>query len=82
VIAAGALLVAAGVADAASTSIYKCSGNSLGFTYTDQPCEGDARLDIHPGEADPEAISRLQAARDQLERSAAASSPNSGARPR
>jgi hypothetical protein len=72
VIAAGALLVAAGVADAASTSIYKCSGDSLGFTYTDQPCTGGERLDIRPGEADPEAVARLQVARDQLARSAAA----------
>jgi len=72
VIAAGALLVAAGVANAASASIYKCTGNNLGFTYTDRPCKGGERLDIDAGEADPEAVARLQGARDQLERGAAA----------
>jgi hypothetical protein len=70
-IAAGALLVAAGVADGASASVYKCSGK-LGLVYTDQPCKGGEQLDLHAGKADPEAVARLQAARDQLDRGAAA----------
>ena len=72
VIAAGALLVATGVGDAASAPIYKCLGSNLGLIYTDQPCKDGERLDIHAGDADPAAAARLQDARDQLDKSAAA----------
>ena len=74
-IAMGALVLATGVvdvADAATAPIYKCLGNDLGMIYTDQPCKGGERLDVHAGDADPTAVARLQSARDQLDRSAAA----------
>jgi hypothetical protein len=59
-------------AHAASSSIYKCVGKDGGQVYTDQPCKGGAVLDIHPGDVDPEAVARLQSARDSLDRAAAA----------
>lgn len=74
-IATGVLVLATGavgVADAATTPIYKCLGNNLGMIYTDQPCKGGERLDVHAGDPDPVAVARLQGARDQLDRSAAA----------
>jgi hypothetical protein len=74
-IATGALVLATGVvdlADAATAPIYKCLGANLGMIYTDQPCKGGERLDVHAGDADPTAVARLQSARDQLDRSAAA----------
>jgi hypothetical protein len=74
-IAMGALVLATvvvGVADAATAPIYKCLGNDLGMIYTDQPCKGGERLDVHAGDPDPAAVARLQSARDQLDRSAAA----------
>lgn len=74
-IATGALVLATGVvgvADAATAPIYKCLGNDLGLVYTDQPCKGGERVDVHAGEPDPAAVARLQGARDQLDRSAAA----------
>jgi hypothetical protein len=74
-IARGALVLATGVvgvAVAATAPIYKCLGNDLGMIYTDQPCKGGERLDIHAGDPDPAAVERLQSARDQLDRSAAA----------
>ena len=73
--AMGALVLATvvvGVADAATAPIYKCLGNDLGMIYTDQPCKGGERLDVHAGDPDPAAVARLQSARDQLDRSAAA----------
>jgi hypothetical protein len=72
VIAAGALVLATGVADAATASIYKCLGANLVLIYTDQPCKGGEQLDIQAGDADPAAVAQLQRARDQLDRSAAA----------
>jgi hypothetical protein len=74
-IAMGLLVLATGVvgvADAATTPIYKCVGNDLGLIYTDQPCKGGERLDVNVGDPDPTAVARLQSARDQLDRSAAA----------
>jgi hypothetical protein len=71
-IAAGALVLASCVADAATTSIYKCLGANLALIYTDQPCKGGEQLDIHAGDADPAAVAQLQRARDQIDRSAAA----------
>ena len=74
-IAMGALVLAisaVGVADAATAPIYKCLGDNLGTIYTDQPCKGGERLDVQAGDADPTAVERLQSARDQLDRSAAA----------
>jgi hypothetical protein len=74
-IATGVLVLAAGavgVAVAATAPIYKCLGNDLGMIYTDQPCKGGERLDVHAGDPDPAAVARLQSARDQLDRSAAA----------
>ena len=73
-IARGALVLAigvVGVAVAATAPIYKCLGNDLGMIYTDQPCKGGERLDVHAGDTDPAAVARLQSARDQLDRSAA-----------
>lgn len=72
--AAAAIALAALIfsADAVSVSIYKCVGKDAGPVYTDQPCKGGAVLDIHPGDVDPEAVARLQVARDSLDRAAAA----------
>src|ERR1700692_1237311 len=71
-IAPGALVLAIDVPDAATASIYKCLGANLAVIYTDQPCKGGEQLDIRAGDADPAAVVRLQRARDQLDRSAAA----------
>jgi hypothetical protein len=71
-IAAGALVFATCLVDAAEASIYKCLGANLVLIYTDQPCKGGEQLDIHAGDADPAAVAQLQRARDQLDRSAAA----------
>jgi hypothetical protein len=70
-IAAGALVLAIGAADAATASIYKCLGANLVVIYTDQPCKGGEQLDIRAGDADPAAVAQLQRARDQLDWSAA-----------
>src|SRR6202158_1017985 len=73
-IATGAFVLATGVvgvAVAATAPIYKCLGNDLRMIYTDQPCKGGERLDVHAGDPDPAAVARLQSARDQLDRSAA-----------
>jgi Domain of unknown function (DUF4124) len=71
-IAAGALVLASCVADAATAPIYKCLDANLALIYTDQPCKGGEQLDIHAGDADPAAVAQLQRARDRLDRSAAA----------
>jgi hypothetical protein len=68
----GALVLATGAADAVTAPIYKCLGSNLGLIYTDQPCKGGEQLDIRAGDADPVAVARLERARDQLDRSAAA----------
>ncbi len=70
-IAAGALVLATSVADAATASIYKCLGANLVVIYTDRPCKGGEQLDIRAGDADAAAVVRLQRARDQLDWSAA-----------
>jgi hypothetical protein len=70
-IAAGALVLAANVADAATASIYKCPGANLVVIYTDQPCKGGEQLDIRAGDADAAAVAQLQRVRDQLDWSAA-----------
>ena len=70
-IAAGALVLAIDVSDAATASIYKCLGTNLVVIYTDQPCKGGEQLDIRAGDADPAAVAQLQRARDQLDWSAA-----------
>jgi hypothetical protein len=70
-IAAGALVLATSVADAATASIYKCLGANLVVIYTDQPCKGGEQLDIRAGDADAAAVAQLQRARDQLDWSAA-----------
>jgi hypothetical protein len=72
IIALGALILATGAADAATAPIYKCLGNNLGLVYTDQPCKDGEQLDIRAGDADPAAVARLERARDQFDRSAAA----------
>jgi hypothetical protein len=66
-IAAGALVLATSIADAATASIYKCLGANLVVIYTDQPCEGGERLDIRAGDADAAAVAQLQRVRDQLD---------------
>jgi len=70
-IAAGALVLATSVADAATASIYKCLGANLVVIYTDQPCKGGEQLDIRAGDADAAAVAQLQRVRDQLDWSAA-----------
>jgi len=72
ILAATALLLAAGSAGAATAPVYKCLGKDLGLIYTDQPCKGGEQVDIHPGDVDPAAVARLQSARDMLDRGAAA----------
>ena len=56
---------------ATTTPIYKCVDANLGLLYTDEPCKGGEKLNIHAGDADPAAIARLQRERDALDRSAA-----------
>jgi hypothetical protein len=71
-LAAGALVLATGAADAATAPIYKCLGSNRALIYTDQPCKGGEQLEVDAGNADPAAVARLQRARDQLDRSATA----------
>lgn len=70
-IVAGALFFAP-PAFAATAPIYKCLDASLGLVYTDQQCKGGQQIDIHPGDEDPAASTRLAKARDDIERRAAA----------
>lgn len=56
----------------ATTPIYKCLDAHLGLIYTDQRCANGEQIDIQAGIADPDAAERLQNARDQIERRAAA----------
>jgi hypothetical protein len=56
---------------AADTPIYKCKEANGHILYTDEPCDGGNRLDIHAGAADPTALQRLERAREALDRSTA-----------
>src|ERR1700737_2377104 len=69
VFALGAL--ASTFAFAANTTIYKCFDSHLSLVYTDSPCKDGERMDINPGDADPIAVSKLEHARDMLDRAAA-----------
>ena len=65
-IAAGALVLATSVADAATASIYKCLGANLVVIYTDQPCKGGEQLDIRAGDAEGSLIGwRVQSSVDR-----------------
>jgi hypothetical protein len=64
------LLLVPATASAAST-IYKCLDSHLGVVYTDLPCKDGEKLDIRAGDADPDAVARLDRIRDQLDQSAA-----------
>ncbi len=66
------LAFALGATVAVSAPIYKCTAANSSPIYTDQPCKSGEILDIHPGEADRNAVERLQVARDMLDRGAAA----------
>ena len=54
----------------AATPIYKCIGPDMRVLYTDVPCPNGERLDIRAGDADPDAVSRVERERDALARSA------------
>lgn len=56
---------------AASTTVYKCFDSHLSLVYTDSPCKQGERIDIETGEVDLAAVSRLERARDMLDRAAA-----------
>jgi hypothetical protein len=56
----------ASAAHAADLPIYKCAGSHGAVLYTDHPCEGGEALDIRPGRADPDAATRLEAARREI----------------
>jgi hypothetical protein len=58
-------------APATGAAIYKCFDNRLGLVYTDLPCKDGEKLEIRAGEADPDAVARLDRIRDQLDQSAA-----------
>lgn len=66
-----ALLLTSAAGPAMGTAIYKCLDSRLGVMYTDLPCKDGERLDIRAGEADPNAVARLDRIRDQLDQSAA-----------
>lgn len=68
-VALGALGAAS--ATAAETAIYRCRDVGGQVLYTDEPCKGGDRLELHPGEADPAAMQALASVRDALDRSAA-----------
>lgn len=62
--------LAAGTADAAVTSVYKCFDRNLNVVYTDQPCRGE-HLSIETGIVDHAAVAELQREREAVTRSAA-----------
>jgi hypothetical protein len=70
-IALGTLGLAAPSALATTTTIYKCLDRHLSVVYTDSPCKEGERMDIDAGDADPVAVSKLDHARDMLDRAAA-----------
>jgi len=55
----------------AATPIYKCLDKNLGLLYTDQPCKDGELMNIRAGDADPNAVARLERARDALDQRAA-----------
>ena len=71
VLALAVVALASASTFAANTTIYKCFDSRLSLVYTDLPCKEGERMDIDPGEADPVAVSRLEHARDMLDRAAA-----------
>ncbi len=71
VLALAVVALASASAFASSTTIYKCFDSRLSLVYTDSPCKEGERMDIDPGEADPVAVSKLEHARDMLDRAAA-----------
>jgi hypothetical protein len=65
-----ALLCLACGSGMAATPIYKCVGPDMRVLYTDVPCSNGERLDIRAGDADPDAVSKVERERDALARSA------------
>ncbi len=70
-IAAASALLAATLAHAADSPIYRCAQPDGRALYTDVPCPGGAPVDIHPGKADPAAAARLARAQESLDAAAA-----------
>jgi len=65
------LAIAAGVASAGTTVVYRCLDSHLGVVYTDLPCKDGEAFDTRAGEADASAVARLEHLRDLLDQSAA-----------
>jgi len=65
------LAIAAGVASAGTTVVYRCLDSHLGVVYTDLPCKDGEAFDTRAGEADASAVARLEHLRDMLDQSAA-----------
>jgi hypothetical protein len=63
-------ILCAASSQAGTTTIYKCLDNDLALVYTDEPCKEGERLELRPGEADPEAVARLERVRGALDREA------------
>jgi len=66
------LSLVSGIAFAAQGSIYRCAQPDGTFLYSDSPCQGGSVVDVHPGNADPNAAERLARARAELDRAAEA----------
>jgi len=69
--AATFFLSASTVSRAGTTVVYRCLDARLGVVYTDVPCKEGASFDVRTGEADLEAVAKLERARDALDQSAA-----------
>ena len=62
--------VATVAAEVPGTTVYKCPQPNGAVLYADYPCKGGAIVDIRPGSAAPDAMQRLEHARNELERAA------------
>lgn len=62
--------VASVAAETPGTTVYKCPQANGAVLYADYPCKGGAVVDIRPGSAAPDAMQRLERARDEIDRAA------------
>jgi hypothetical protein len=65
------LSLVTGAAIAAQPPIYKCAQPDGTTLYSDFACERGTLVDVHPGQADPNAQERLSRAQGELDRGAA-----------
>jgi hypothetical protein len=64
-------LMASAPLESHAAEIYRCAEGDGRVLYTDFPCPGGGRVEIHPGKADPAAADRLAQAQATLDAGAA-----------